>query len=81
MTEGKKENVGVTLSIFVLVNRTVINAGGWELNFPCFYEHGPRLLSLENRRKIEPKEIRSCLIPHLLVVFTQHLEILVTALG
>ena len=34
MTEGKKENVGVTLSIFVLGNRTVINAGGWELNFP-----------------------------------------------
>ena len=34
MTEGKKENVRVTLSIFVLGNRTVINAGGWELNFP-----------------------------------------------
>ena len=32
------------------------------------------------RRKIEPKEIPSCLIPRLLVVFTRQLEILVTAL-
>ena len=32
-------------------------------------------------RKIEPKEIPSCLIPHVLVVFTRQLEILVTALG
>ena len=30
--------------------------------------------------KIEPKETRSCLIPCLLVVFTQQLEILVTTL-
>jgi len=35
---------------------------------------------LENRRKIEPKEIPSRLIPRLLVVFTRQLEILVTAL-
>ena len=42
------------------------------------YKHGPWLLSLENRRKIEPREIPSCLIPHLLVVFTWQLEILVT---
>ena len=39
-----------------------------------------RLLLLENRRKIEPKEIPSCLIPCLLVVFTLQLEILVTTL-
>ena len=32
-------------------------------------------------RKIKPKEIPSCLIPCLLVVFTLHLEILVTALS
>ena len=32
------------------------------------------------QRKIEPKEIPSCLIPHLLVVFTQQLQILVTTL-
>ena len=31
-------------------------------------------------RKIEPKEIPSCLIPRLLVIFTQQLEILVTNL-
>ena len=47
---------------------------------PGYYECGPWLLSLENRRKIEPKEILSCLIPHLLVVFTQQLEILMTTL-
>ena len=40
----------------------------------------PRLLLLENRRKIEPKEIPSCLIPRRLVVFTRQLEILVTTL-
>ena len=39
-----------------------------------------QLLLLENRRKIEPKEILSRLIPHLLVVFTRQLEILVTTL-
>ena len=35
----------------------------------------------ENRRKIEPKEIPSCLIPCQLAVFTQQLEILVRALS
>ena len=34
----------------------------------------------KNNKKIEPKEIPSYLIPHLLVVFTQQLEILVTTL-
>ena len=48
--------------------------------FPGYYECGPRLLLLENRRKIEPKEIPCCLIPRLLVVFTRQLEILVTTL-
>ena len=39
----------------------------------------PRLLSKEeNRRKIEPKEALSCLIPRLLFVFIQQLKILVT---
>ena len=41
----------------------------------------PLPLSLENRKKkTEPKEIPSCLIPHLLVVFTWQLETLVTTL-
>ena len=35
---------------------------------------------MENRRKIEPKEIPSRLIPRLLVVFTRQLEILVSTL-
>ena len=39
----------------------------------------PRILSQGNRRKIWPKEIPSCLIPHLLN-FTRQLEILVTSL-
>jgi len=43
-------------------------------------KHNPWLLLLENRRKRELKEIPSCLIPHLLIVFAQELEILVTAL-
>ncbi|CAH3161843.1 unnamed protein product [Porites evermanni] len=34
----------------------------------------------ENRRKIEPKEIPSCLIPHLLVIFTEQHEMFVTTL-
>ena len=48
-----------------------LRAGGWGF---------PWLLSKENRRKIEPKEIPSCLIPCLLAVFTWQIEILVTAL-
>ena len=49
-------------------------------DFPRYYEHGPHLLSKENRRKIEPEKTHSCLISQLLVVFTQQLEILVTTL-
>ena len=41
---------------------------------------GSRLLSLENGRKKEPKEIPGCLISRLLVVFTQQLKILLTTL-
>ena len=49
--------------------------GGWGFPLaimnvaPCYFH-----------REIEPKEIPSCLIDHLLVVFTRQLEILVTAL-
>ena len=39
------------------------------------------VLSRENRTKIEPKNIPSCLIPLLLVIFTRHLEILVISLN
>ena len=88
MTEVKKrhhrqeiKNTMESLSVFFFWLTGLLStpeAGDWIS--PGFYEHGPWLLSLENRRKIEPKEIPSCLIPRLLVVFTQHLEILVTAL-
>ena len=40
-------------------------------DFPGYYEHCCQLLSKENKRKIEPEETSSCLIPCLLVVFTQ----------
>ena len=40
----------------------------------------PRLLSKENRRKIEPKQALCCLIPCLLFVFIRQLKILVMTL-
>ena len=61
------------------LNRAVIRSRGPGISLG-YYECGPWLLLLENRRKIEPKEIPSCLIPHLLVVFNRQLEILVTSL-
>ena len=36
---------------------------------PGYYDRSPRLLSNENKRKIEPKEISSCLTPCLIAVF------------
>ena len=59
--------------------RAVIKRRGPGIS-PGYYERLPRLLSKENKIKIEPKEIPSCLIPRLLVVFTRQLEILVTTL-
>ena len=56
-------------------SRVVIKSQ-WPGIFSGYYECGPRLLLLENRRKIEPKEAPSCLNPRLLVVFTRQLEIL-----
>ena len=41
---------------------------------------GSRLLSMENERKTEPKEIPGCLISRPLVVFTRQLKILMTTL-
>ena len=62
--------------------RVVIKSGGeGRLGiFPGYYDCGPRLFLLENRRKIEPKEIPCWLIPQLLIVFTRHLKILVATL-
>ena len=36
---------------------------------PGYYDCSPRLLSNENKRKIEPKEISSCLTPCLLLLY------------
>ena len=47
---------------------------------PGYNECNPRLLLLENRRKIEPNKIFSCWIPRLLVSLAWQLEILFTAL-
>ena len=58
----------------------VINSQGPWIS-PGYYEPGPRLLSWERRRKIEPKEIPSCLIPCLLVVFIWQPEILLKSLS
>ena len=60
--------------------KAVIKRQGPGISPPGNYEHGPWLLSKENKRKIEPKENNNCLIPRLLVVFTLQLEILVTTL-
>ena len=65
--------------LYLGYHRVVIKSRGPGI-FPGYQESGPRLLLLENRRKIEPKEIAIYLIPRLLVVFTRQLEILVTTL-
>ena len=59
--------------------RAVVKSQGLGIS-PGYYECSPRLLLLENRGKIELKEIPNCLIPCLLVVFTWQLKILVTTL-
>ena len=59
--------------------RAVIKSRGPGI-IPNYYECDLWLISLENRRKIEPKEIPRCLIPRLLVVYTQRLKILVATL-
>ena len=61
-------------------DRAVIKRRGPGIS-PGYYERGPRLLSWENRRKIEPNAIPSWLISRLLVVSTRQLEILATTLS
>ena len=63
-----------------MVSQGLSYCGVKQMDFPRLLRTWPQLLSWENRRKIEPKEIPSCLIPRLLVVFTWQLEIVVTAL-
>ena len=66
-------------NLFNLWRRAVIKSRGPGTS-PGYYECGSRLLLLENRRKLEPKETPKCSIPRLLVVFTRQLEILATTL-
>ena len=62
----KKKKTKVTSTVRAVIKR---QGPGISLGY---YQCGPRLLSKENSRKIEPKETPSCLIPHLLpVVFTR----------
>ena len=57
-----------------------LRAGGLGIS-SGYYECGPQLLSYENSRKIESKEIPSRLIPaYLCVIFNRQLEILATTL-
>ena len=72
-------NVKHTKVDVVILHRAVIKRRGPGIS-PSYYERGLRLRSKEKKRKIEPKEIPSCLISRLLVVFTRHLESLVTTL-
>ena len=57
-----------------------LRAGGGGFS-PATKRVAPGYFYRKNRRKIEPKEIPSHLIPRLLVVFTRQLEILVTTLA
>ena len=59
--------------------RAVIKSRGAGIS-PGYYECGCRLLLMENKRKLEPKETPRSLIPRLLLVFIRQLEILTTTL-
>ena len=73
-----KGSLGISLiNTRLQLFRAVIKSRGLGISLG-HYKHGPWLLSLENRRKIEPRETPSCLIPGPLVVCTWQLEILVT---
>ena len=81
---SKYDSIALYFSLKVLLIqqigsiRAVIKGGGRGI-FSCYYEHDPRLFAQESRGKIELKEINSCLIPCLFLVFNPQLEILVTA--
>ena len=64
-----KDNGHFSASPVTNYHRVVIKSRGPS---PAYYECGPGLLLLENRRKLEPKETPRCLIPHLLVVFSDN---------
>jgi len=80
-----RDNDNIITTILFIKNKAIILFRAvikwWEPGIsPGYYKHGPWLPLKENRRKMEPKETPSCLIPHLIVVFSQQLETLVTTL-
>ena len=64
-----KDNGHFSASPVTNYHRAVIKSRGPS---PAYYECGPGLLLLENRRKLEPKETPRCLIPRPLVVFSDN---------
>ena len=72
---GRKYGSPISCSTY----RAVIKSRGAGIS-PGYYYCGLRLLLMENKRKLEPKETPRCLIPRLLLVFTRQLEILTTTL-
>ena len=64
-----KDNGHFSASPVTNYHRAVIKSRGPS---PAYYECGPGLLLLENRRKLEPKVTPRCLIPRLLVVFSDN---------
>ena len=80
ITALKSWNLSLPGNMATLLIRPISTIGDDRTNrVSLYYEVCPQLISWENRRKIEPKEISSCLIFHWLV-FTWQLEILLTAL-
>ena len=74
----KIQVLGLTITIcnkITVSNMAVIKTQGPGIS-TGYYERDPHLLSWENWRKVEPKEIPSSLIPHLLVMLTRRLKIL-----
>ena len=59
------ERQSLTLTFESVDSRVVIKSRGLGIS-PGYYECGARVLLLKNRRKMESKEIPSCLIPRLL---------------
>ena len=80
ITALKSWNLSLPGNMATLLIRPILTIGDDRTNrVSLYYEVCPQIISWENRRKIEPKEISSCLIFHWLV-FTWQLEILLTAL-
>jgi len=76
----KRRCINISLEGCSILNSGLSLRGGDWGSPPATKNVAPSYSHRKKRRKIEPKEIPSCLILRLLVVFTPQLEILVTAL-